>query len=93
MAVCTSRAAHMFRNVRIFKIRLPTLMHQKKFRGMITTLKILKLINWIFIITFGFKHKKKMYNYQVILKHIHKFGIKVYFLLQFNTFDNRLLNK
>lgn len=34
-----------------------------------------------------------MYNYQVILKHIHKFGIKVYFLLQFNTFDNRLLNK
>lgn len=34
MAVCTSRAAHMFRNVRIFKIRLPTLMHQKKFRGM-----------------------------------------------------------
>lgn len=34
-----------------------------------------------------------MYNYQVILKHIHKFRIKVYFLLQFNTFDNRLLNK
>lgn len=92
MAVCTSRAAHMFRNVRIFKIRLPTLMHQKKFRGMITTLKILKLINLIFIITFGFKHKK-MYNYQVILKHIYKFGIKVYFLLQFNTFGNRLLNK
>nr|XP_022330431.1 hypoxia-inducible factor 1-alpha-like isoform X3 [Crassostrea virginica] len=34
MAVCTSRAAHVFRNVRIFKIRLPTLMHQKKFREM-----------------------------------------------------------
>ncbi|XP_048732183.1 endothelial PAS domain-containing protein 1-like isoform X3 [Ostrea edulis] len=34
MAVCTPRAAFMFRNVRIFKIRLPTLMHRKKFREM-----------------------------------------------------------
>lgn len=60
MAVCTSRAAHMFRNVRIFKIRLPTLMHQKKFRGMfITNFEMKK--NKILLITFEVKHRK-LYN-------------------------------